>query len=131
MVNRRRRALSRRRNFIGDHYKRFRRQRGEVLSRYDFAYAGRVTVNHAMKGLDTLAPKLIKQTSGEGDRLVKNRISQIINEGGGQIEKIAPRIIRGAIEDVYKTPFRLLGNFGKQKLTQVKRKFKSTLKRFK
>ena len=131
MVNRRRRALSCHRNFTGGHYKRFRRQRGAFLNRYDFTYAGRGTVNLAMKGLDRLAPKLIKQTSGEVDRLVKSRISQIINEGSGQIEKIAPRIIRGAIEDVYKTPFRLLGNFGKQKLAQAKRKLKSKLKRFK
>ena len=62
----------------------FRRQRGEFLNRYEFAYDGRDTVSQAMKGLDTLAAKLIKQISGEVDRLAKNRISQIINEGGRQ-----------------------------------------------
>ena len=36
-----------------------RKQRGGFLNRYDFAYARRDTVNQAMKGLDTLAPKLI------------------------------------------------------------------------
>ena len=43
------------------------------------------------------------------------RIRQVINSGGQQIQKIAPQIIWGAIEDVYKTPFRLLGKLGKQK----------------
>ena len=50
------------------------------------------------------------------------RIRHIIKDGGQQIHEIAPQIIQGAIEDVYKTPFRLLGNFGKQKLSQIKRK---------
>ena len=39
-----------------------RQQHGGFLNRYDFVYAGRDTVNQAMKGLDTLAPKLINQT---------------------------------------------------------------------
>ena len=50
------------------------------------------------------------------------RIRHIIKDGGQQIHEIPPQIIQGAIEDVYKTPFRLLGNFGKQKLSQIKRK---------
>ena len=31
---------------------------GGFLKRYDFAYAGQDTANQAMKGLDSLAPKL-------------------------------------------------------------------------
>ena len=81
-----------------------RRQYGGFLNRYDFAYAGRDTVNQAIKGLNTLTPKLINQTSKE-------------------VDKIAPQIIRGAIENVYKTPFRLLGNFGKQKFRKWKKDF--------
>ena len=46
-----------------------------------------------------------------------------------QIEKIAPKIIRGAIEDVYKTPFRMLGNLGNKKFAQDKRKILNTIKR--
>ena len=46
-----------------------RKQRGGFLNRYDFAYAGRDTVNQAMKGLDTLAPKLINQASKEIDKI--------------------------------------------------------------
>ena len=76
-----------------------------------------------MKGLDMLAPKLINQTSKEIDKIAEVRIKQAINDGGQQIQKIAPQIIRGAIEGVYKTPFRLLGNLGK-KFAQLKRKIR-------
>ena len=46
--------------------------------------------------------------------MVKNRLDQAIKTGGTEIERILPKILRGAIEDVYKTPSKLLGNFGKQ-----------------
>ena len=40
--------------------RRTKRQRhGGFLNRYDFAYAGRDTVNQVMKGLDSLTPKLL------------------------------------------------------------------------
>ena len=65
------------------------RQRGGFLIRYDFAYAGRDTVNQAFKNVQNIAPGLMKQFSDQ------------INKGGQKIEKIAPKIIRGAIEDVY------------------------------
>ena len=42
--------------------------------------------------------------------------------GGAAIERVLPKILRGAIADVYKTPFRLLGNFGKQQFNKIKRK---------
>ena len=51
-----------------------RKQRGGFLSRYDFAYAGRDTVNLAMKGLDTLAPKVISQAAKESDKITEARI---------------------------------------------------------
>lgn len=38
------------------------------------------------------------------------------------MEQIAPKIIKGAIEEVYKTPFRLLGNLGKKQFAKIKRK---------
>ena len=85
--------------------KRIRRrnhQRGGLLNRYDFAYAGRDTVNQAMKGLVGLAPKIITQATGQVDQIA---------QGGQQVEKIAPKIIKSAIEEVYKTPFRLVGKF--------------------
>ena len=85
--------------------KRIRRrnhQRGGLLNRYDFACAGRDTVNQAMKGLVGLAPKIITQATGQVDQIA---------QGGQQVEKIAPKIIKSAIEEVYKTPFRLVGKF--------------------
>ena len=38
------------------------------------------------------------------------------------MERVAPKIIRGAIEEVYKTSFRMLGNFGKTQFQKIKRK---------
>ena len=75
-----------------------------------------------MKGIDSLAPKLIGQTSREIEKIAEARIKQLINNDGQQVKKIAPQIIRGGIKDVYETPFRLLGNRGKKKFAQLKRK---------
>ena len=82
--------------------RRKKRQRGGFLNLYDFAYAGRDTVNQAMKGLVALAPNILTQATGQVDQMA---------QGGQQVEKIAPKIIKSAIEEVYKTPFRLLGKF--------------------
>ena len=104
LLKRRRRARTKRRC-----------QRDGFLNRYDCAYAGRDTVNQAIKGLDSLAPKLIGQSLKEIDKIVETRTRQIINDDRQQIQKVVPKIIRGAIEDVYKTPFRLRGHLGKKK----------------
>ena len=77
-----------------------------------------------MKGLDALAPKIIKQATGQLNEIAQRRIQQIIYQGGQQVEKIAPKKIKGAIEEVYKTPFRLLGRFGKKQLHSTGRKIK-------
>ena len=76
----------------------------------------------ALKGLYNLAPNLISQTSKKIDKIAESRIKQAINSGGQKTHKIAAQIIRGAIVDVHKTPFRLLGSIGKQKSNQLKRK---------
>ena len=94
-----------------------RYQTGEFLNRYDFAYAGR-DVNQVGK----VAPKLISQATGEINKLAQQRIDQVVHSGGAEIERVAPKIIRGAIEEVYKTPFRLLGNLGKKQFQKIKRK---------
>ena len=39
-----------------------RKQRGGFLSRYEFAYAGRDTVNQAAHHVNKIAPRLIDQT---------------------------------------------------------------------
>ena len=96
--------------------RRQRKQTGGWLNRYDFAYAGRDTVNSTVKHLDYRASIILKKVSGEADKVLQRRISQIIKEGGAEIERVGPKILRGAIEDVYKTPFCILGNFGRRKL---------------
>ena len=112
-----------------------RKQRGGFLSHYDFAYAGHDTVNQAAKhvktialGLinqtfnrvDELAPELVRTATRELDMVAARRINQIAHRSGETIQRIAPGIIRGSIEELYKTPFRLLGQFGRRKYKQLK-----------
>ena len=95
-----------------------KRQTGGFLNRYDFAYAVRDTVNQVGK----IAANIIKNASNNINKIAKERIDQAIKTGSSEIERIAPKIIRGAIEDVNKTPFRLLGNLGKKQFQKIKRK---------
>ena len=88
------------------------------MSRHDFAYAGRDTVNQVGK----ITPDIIKNGTNNIDKIAKERIDQVIKSGGSEIERIAPKIIMGAIEDVYKTPFRLLGNLGKKQFQKIKQR---------
>ena len=93
-------------------------QRRGFLNRYDFSYVGRDVVNQAGK----IAPEIIKQATGEIEKIAQNIINQVIKSGGAEVEQVLPKIRRGAIKDDYKTPFRLLGNFGKQQFGKIKRK---------
>ena len=93
-----------------------RTQKCGFLNRYDFAYAGRDTVNQVGK----IAPDLIKNASSKLNNIVQQRINQINSQGEKEVERILPKILRGAIEDVYKTPFQVLGDFGKQQLQKLK-----------
>ena len=94
------------------------RQCGGFLNRYDFAYAGQDVVNQAAK----FAPGVIKAASNDTNTIATDRINQIIRQGGREMERVLPKILRGAIEDVYQTLFRLLGDFGKQQFNKIKRK---------
>ena len=82
------------------------------MNRYDFAYAGRDIVNQ----LGKVAPGVIKNTRSEINTVAAQRVNQIISQRGKEIERVLPNILREAIEDVYQTPFHLLGKFGKQQL---------------
>ena len=95
-----------------------RRQTGGSLNRYDFAYAGRDTVNQVGK----IAPGIINKATADISKIAQQRIDQVIRQGRAEMERIAPKIIKGAIEEVYKTPFRLLGNLGKKQFAKIKRK---------
>ena len=88
------------------------------LNRYDFAYADRDVVNQVGK----VAPKLISQATGEINKLAQQRIDQVVRSGEAEIECVTPKIIRDAIEEVYKTPFRLLGNLGKKTISKDQKK---------
>ena len=65
---------------------------------------------------------MIKAATNEINDTAKDRINQIIGQGGKEVERVLPKILRGAIEDIYQMPFRLLGNFEKQQLNKIKRK---------
>ena len=95
-----------------------KRQVGGFLNRYGFAYVLRDTVNQGEKA----APRVIKNASNEINNIAKDRINQIITQGGKKVERVLPKILRGATEDVYQTLFRMLRNFGKQQLNKLKRK---------
>ena len=88
------------------------RQTGGFLNRYDFAYAGRDTVNQ----LGKIAPKITTKATSDINKIAKERIDQIVRSGGAEIELVALKVIKVAIEQVYKTPFRLLGNLIKNVL---------------
>ena len=79
------------------------------MNRYDSAYVGRNTVNQVAK----VAPGVIKAATNAINNITQERINQIISQGGKEVGRVLPKILRGAIEYVYQIPFRLLGNFGK------------------
>ena len=93
---------------------RRRRQKDSFLNRYDFAYAGRDVMNQAFKNLEKSAPPLINNLSAELNKILEQRINQIITQGGAELRQVGPKILRGAIEDACKTSFPLLRDFGKK-----------------
>ena len=74
------------------------RQIGGFSNRYDFVYAGRDVVNQVGK----IVPGVIDKATGKINKIVQQRIGQAIKTGGAEMERVAPKIIRGAIEEVYK-----------------------------
>ena len=97
---------------------RRKRQTGGFLNRYDFAYARRDVVNQVAK----VAPGVIKGATKEIDSTAQRRINQIISQGGKEVERVLPKVLRGVIEEVYQTPFQLLGKFGKKQFNKLKKK---------
>ena len=82
----------------------------------------RMQVETLLTKQQKIAPGVIKNASNELNNIAKQRIDQIITQGGKELERVLPKILRGAIEDVYQTPSIMLGNFGKQQLNKLKRK---------
>ena len=65
---------------------------------------------------------MITQATGEINKIAQERIDQIVRSGGSEIERVASKTIKGAIEEIYKTSFRLLGNLGEKQFQKIKRK---------
>ena len=115
-------------NYFYDYFRHGKkRQRGGFLNRYNFAYTGRDTVNQATKNLDKLAPKLIDQIMNKATTGLDNISAKCID----QLKQIAPDLIKGAVEELYKTPFRLLGNMGKKKYKVLKKLVYNKMKKLK
>ena len=97
---------------------RRRRQRGGFVNQYDFAYAGKDTINQAAKHLNSLAPQLVNQLMDRAtaglDKITANRVEQLSRETGQTLKKIAP--------------FRLLGNLGRKKYKELKKNVFNKLK---
>ena len=106
-------------------------QKDGFLNRYDFAYAGRDTINQAFKNLDKSATALIQNLKGELYEVLQQRIHQVITEGGTQLKEAGPQLLKGAIENAYKTPFRLLGKSGETKLAEAKQQLNRELDKLK
>ena len=97
---------------------RRKRQLDRFLSRYDFSYVGRGTVNQATKN----APGIIKTATKDINNIAKQRLNQLIFQRGKEVERVLPKVLRGSIEDIHQTPFRLLGNVGKNQFNKLKLK---------
>ena len=74
---------------------RKRKQCGGFLNRYGFAYAGRDVANQ----LGKIAHGVIKDVSSQINDIAQQRINQAIIDGAKELEKIVPKILRGAIKD--------------------------------
>ena len=117
-ANKKKSAIQKKKSYWKRTNQKQKRQHGVFLNRYDFTYAGRDTVTQAAK----VAPGITKTAANDTNAIATDRINQIIIQGCKELERVFPKILRGAIEVEYQTPFILLGNFGKQQLNKIKRK---------
>ena len=72
-----------------------------------------------------------KKTGNQINQFAERSIRQAIYVVEKEIERVVPKIIKGAIEEIYKTPFCLLQSFGKKISTVTGKKFKKTFKKLK
>ena len=80
--------------------RRSRRQLDGFLNHYDFPYAGRGMINEVAK----VAPSVIKVAINDINNIATDRKNQIISQDGKKVERVPPKMLRGAIKDVYKMP---------------------------
>ena len=48
---------------------------------------------------------MIKEASSQINNITQQRIQQAISQGSKEIQRVLPKILRGAIEDVYRSNF--------------------------
>ena len=77
------------------------------LIRHGFAYGGTYKFKQAAKA----ASGVIKAATNAINNIAGKRTIQIISEGGKESERVLTKILPGTTEDVYLTPFTLLGEF--------------------
>ena len=65
---------------------------------------------------------MIKAAANDVNAVATDRINQITTQGVKEMERVLPKMLRGTIEDFYQTPFRLLGDLGKQQFNKIKKK---------
>ena len=82
-----------------------RTQKCGFLIRYDFAYAGRDTVNQVGK----IAPDLIKNASSKLNNIVQQRINQIISQGEKEVEGYFQKFLGELLKIFTKHLFRCWG----------------------
>ena len=49
-----------------------------------------------------MPPDLIRNAAKMFNSIVEHRINQVIRDGGKELERVLPKILRKAIEDLYK-----------------------------
>ena len=69
-----------------------------------------------------IAPELIQNGTNKVNKVAEKKIALAISLGGKEIEKLASIILKKATEQLYKTLFCLLGEFGCMKTNLVLRK---------
>ena len=93
-----------------------KRKRAGCLNRYEFAYTGRNVVNTALTTFKKVAPSLMETATNQVDKAADKNDKTSHISGGKEFERIARKILRPLIDELYKTPFRLLRNFGQEKI---------------
>ena len=74
-----------------------------------------------------VAPGVVEAATNDINAIATDRISQVISLGGKEMERVLSKILRGAIEDVYQTPFRLLEILGNNNSIKLKEKYQINL----
>ena len=76
-----------------------KRQTGGSLSRYDFVYAGRDSVNQAAYHVEKIAPGLINHAIYKAGEQTRSLAPSLINQTTKKLDKIAQRRIQQAVRE--------------------------------